>query len=494
MPAGLIMVAAGSGALLLANEQASRILRRPFDGWASAPLLEGLHPDGQPYQPEQWPLYRALHAGEMVNNEEIQLLRGDGSRAWVLMSAGPVRDRGGAVVAGLVEFQEITERRQLEDELRHSQKMEAIGRLAGGVAHDFNNLLTIIGGYGQMLLDSVESKNPIHGDLEAIVEAANRASALTRHLLAFSRRQIIQPKVLDLNRLITRMNRMLRPVIGEDIELRLELNADPGRVKADPGHLEQVIMNLVVNARDAMPTGGALTISTGIDVFGPGAGRAGMTAGTYVLLSISDTGSGIDPEIRDQVFEPFFTTKPKGRGTGLGLSTVYGIVKQSGGEIALESELGVGTTFRIWLPQVERNPRAFRSTPRRIPGRGTETILLVEDEPEVRKLAREMLTRLGYQVFEAADGVEALAIWERHAAAIDLVLTDVIMPGMGGRELADALRKRSPAVRVLFMSGYTEDVIAQHGVTRAGLDLVQKPFTREQLGVRVRQALDGGRD
>ncbi len=391
-----------------------------------------------------------------------------------------------------VYLQDITARKHLEEQFQQSQKLEALGRLAGGVAHDFNNLLTIIGGYGRMALDSIEKKNPFRQDFEAIVEAANRASALTRQLLAFSRRQHVQPKVLDLNRLVNRMNKMLRRLIREDIDLRLALAPDLGRIKADPGQLEQVIMNLAVNARDAMPGGGRLTIETvNLEVRENAADLpADLPCGSYIVLSVSDTGTGMTPEIRSRIFEPFFTTKPKGKGTGLGLSTVYGIVKQSGGGISVETEIGRGTTFRIYVPRTSHPSKQARTEAVRLPRKGTETILLVEDEPEVRKLAREMLMRQGYTVLEACDGPEALETWARHPHSIDLALTDVIMPQMSGFQLAERLIAARPALRVLYMTGYSDDVIAGYGVVKKEAELLRKPFTSEALARKVRQALD----
>jgi PAS domain S-box-containing protein len=394
-----------------------------------------------------------------------------------------------------VYFQDVTARKQLEEQFRQSQKLEALGRLAGGVAHDFNNLLTIIGGYGQMVFDGLEARDPLRKDMEAVVEAANRASALTRQLLAFSRRQMVQPKVLDLNRLVSKVGKMLRRVIGEDIELRLGLAPEAARVKADPGQLEQVLMNLALNARDAMPTGGRLNIATATAALEahPAGVPPDLPAGTYVVLSVTDTGTGMDAEVRSQLFEPFFTTKAKGKGTGLGLATVYGVVKQSGGDILVETELGKGTTFRIYLPRVER---ALRSVPdeagARAPRRGTESILLVEDEVEVRKLACEMLQSQGYRVLEASDGPDALRVWESNRDSIDLLITDVIMPLMSGAQLAEALTAMQPDLKVLYISGYTDEVIARHGVLGAETQLLQKPFSRKALGSKIRKLLDTG--
>ncbi len=430
------------------------------------------HPGGRPQAPE-----------------ELSARRKDGREFFAEMTLNPAHsEEGGPITCAI---RDVTERKHLEEQLRQSQKMEALGRLAGGVAHDFNNLLTIIGGYSQMLLSGVRARDPARRDLESIAEAANRASALTRQLLAFSRRQVVQPKVLDLNRLIARMHRMLRPVIGEDIELRLNLQRNLGRVKADPGQLEQVVMNLVVNARDALPQGGWITIETREIVLTADAAPVALPAGTYVALAVSDSGEGIDAETLPHVFEPFFTTKLRGKGSGLGLSTVYGIVKQSGGEIQVSSEVGQGSTFRIYLP-VFRAPakrREIRAAPVRA-ATGEETILLVEDEAGVRRLAREMLLRQGYTVLEAASGPDALELWSQHGGAIDLLVTDVVMPQMSGRELAERLREARPDLKVLYMSGYTNDVIARHGVLEAEVAFLQKPFAAESLGRKVRTVLD----
>jgi two-component system cell cycle sensor histidine kinase/response regulator CckA len=390
--------------------------------------------------------------------------------------------------------QDITVRKHLEDQFRQAQKLEALGRLAGGVAHDFNNLLTIIGGYGQMLLDSVEPRNPMRKDIEPIVEAASRASALTRQLLAFSRRQMVQPKVLDLNRLVNRMSRILQRVIGEDIRLTLALAPELGRVKADPGQIEQVVMNLAVNARDAMPDGGRLEIATAnLDL--AASAQSGLDGdipeGSYVVLSLADTGTGMTEDVRSHIFEPFFTTKPKGKGTGLGLSTVYGIVKQSGGELSVDTHPGEGTTFRIYLPRLTGPKKASKITGRaRKLAKGSEKVLLVEDEPEVRKLTRSMLRHLGYTVVEAADGPAALKAWRKHGPSIDLLLTDVVMPNMSGRQLAERLASEQPGLKVLYMSGYTDEIIAHQGVIDSDKELLQKPFTRDLLAEKIRKVLE----
>lgn len=387
---------------------------------------------------------------------------------------------------------DITERRQLEDQLRQSQKMEAVGRLAGGVAHDFNNLLTVISGYGDMIMRGLTPEDPLLGCIEEVLKAASRATSLTNQLLAFSRRQVIQPKILDLNILVANMDRMLRRVIGEHIELETVLMPGLGSVKADAGQLEQVIMNLAVNARDAMPEGGKLYIRTGnVDVPHSSRLHADVRPGSYVRLTVADTGQGMDAEIMIHLFEPFYTSKATGKGTGLGLSTVYGIVKQSGGEIVVESEPGSGATFHIYLPRIIGVTDAAHPA-KTVPAAraGTETILLVEDEPGVRQLVRDMLYRLGYTILEAGSGAEALRIFEQHHGVIDLLLTDVIMPQMSGRDLAQRLRSVQPSLKVLYMSGYTDDMLAHHGVLEPNVFLLPKPFAPDELGAKLREVLD----
>jgi PAS domain S-box-containing protein len=388
---------------------------------------------------------------------------------------------------------ELAERKQLEEQLRQSQKMEAVGQLAGGVAHDFNNLLTIITGHTQLLLEHLTPGNGLRGYVTEIQKAGDRAASLTRQLLAFSRQQVLQPQVLDLNSIVANIHKLLRRLIGEDIDLVAVPRNDLGRVKADPGQLEQVIMNLAVNARDAMPQGGKLTIETAnVDLDETYArGHVGVTPGPYVMLAVSDTGIGMDAATRAHMFEPFFTTKEKGKGTGLGLATIYGIVKQSGGNVWVYSELGRGTTFKIYLPRVEEALKPIeRSSARHGVGRGSETVLIVEDEGAVRSLVRGVLEENGYTVLEAGGGEEALVISARHAGRIDLILTDVVMPHMSGRELAERLASLRPEAKVLYMSGYTDDAIVRHGALAVGTAYLQKPFTPSALVCKIREVLD----
>jgi PAS domain S-box-containing protein len=388
---------------------------------------------------------------------------------------------------------ESREKESLLEQFRQSQRMEAVGRLAGGIAHDFNNLLTIIKGYGQLSLMELKEGDPLKATIEEIQKAAQRAAALTRQLLAFSRRQVMEMKVLNLNAILGDLEKMLRRIIGEDIELVTVLAEDVGSVKTDPGQIEQVILNLAVNARDAMPSGGKLLIETAnVDLDQAYARRhVAVKPGPYVMLSVSDTGTGMTREVRERVFEPFFTTKKAGKGTGLGLSTVYGIVKQSEGNIWVYSEPGKGTAFKVYLPRVQE--AASDEVRRKIetePPRGSQTILLVEDEKGVRKLAGQILKRQGYKVLEASNGGEALLICEQHEGPIDLLLTDVVMPGMSGRELADRLAGARRDMKVLFMSGYTANAVAHHGILEEGLEYIQKPFTVYDLAAKVRKVLD----
>jgi PAS domain S-box-containing protein len=387
---------------------------------------------------------------------------------------------------------DITERRQLEQEARQARKMETAGRLAGGVAHDFNNLLTAILGTSEILLQELPAGTSAREDVEEIKRAATRAANLTRQLLAFSRRQVLQPRILDLNQLVHGVETMLHRLIGEHISLVTETDPRAGRVRADPGQIEQVIVNLCVNARDAMPTGGTLRIGTA-NVSFPGATHGPesvMPPGAYTLLSVSDTGTGMDPETLRHLFEPFFTTKEPGKGTGLGLATVYGIVKQSGGFIYADSAPGQGSRFRIYLPAAEGELDAVESpVAGPPPPRGEGTILLVEDEEAVRRLARRVLEGVGYRVLEAANGMEALQLIRRWQGDLDLVITDVIMPGMSGQELSAQLRRERPWLRILYVSGYTDDAILQHGTLLPNTAFLQKPFSPTSLAQGVREVL-----
>jgi two-component system, cell cycle sensor histidine kinase and response regulator CckA len=375
------------------------------------------------------------------------------------------------------------------------QKMEAVGRLASGVAHDFNNLLTIIKGRGELLLRRLDPGDRNWRDVDLICKTSTRAAAVVAQLLAFGRRQILQPRVLDLNAVVTGMLDMLRRLMGEDIEVAFKPALDLARIRADVGQLEQVIVNLAANARDAMPHGGRWTLeTTTVDLDGEQAREhVGVRPGRYVRLAGTDTGVGMDEAVRRRLFEPFFTTKELGRGTGLGLATAYGIIKQSGGAILAESEVGHGTTFEIYLPHVEEEEPVAPPVPAAQPRGGTETVLVVEDEADVRNLTSEILQSLGYRVLEAAQPGAALHVAEQHRGRIDLLLTDVVMPELSGQRLAERLRSTRPDLCVLYMSGYTDDAIVRHGVLTSGTHLLEKPFSAATLAAKVREALDAAR-
>jgi two-component system, cell cycle sensor histidine kinase and response regulator CckA len=428
---------------------------------------------------------------------EVEWKRKDGTFITVRCSGRPVRDETGALSYLEVFAEDITERRVLERQLRMAQKMEAIGRLSGGIAHDFNNLLGVIIGYSQVMKRSLGPSHSSYEHAEEIEKASQRAVSLTRQLLAFSRQQVLEPAILSLNALVSDMEKMLPRLIGEDIELSLHLDPALGQVKADQSQLEQVLMNLAVNARDAMPGNGKLTIRTANVELDAAYTRQhpGSKPGLYVMLAVTDTGIGMDPETQAHIFEPFFTTKERDKGTGLGLATVYGVVKQSGGYIAVDSEPGKGASFSVFLPRVEQTVVATEvSSPQMLSLRGTETILLVEDAEPLRKLAHMFLKDNGYRVLTAADGEDALQVARQHAAPIQLLLTDVVMPGINGRVLAERLGPWQPGMKVLYMSGYTDSFIAGHGVLEPGTHLLHKPFTDEVLIRKVRQVLDGGKE
>ncbi len=423
---------------------------------------------------------------------EYRVRRKDGAYTTVYDQGHFVPDPNGKLTERVVGFvADVTDRKRLEEQYRQAQKMEAVGQLAGGVAHDFNNLLTVINGYSDIILTMLHAHDPARPMVEAVKRSGDRAADLTRQLLAFGRQQVLQPQVLDLNAVVSDTAQMLRRLIGEDVELVTRPGAPLLLVRADPGQVNQVLMNLAVNARDAMPTGGTLTIETRNEVLGAGTAPDGaeVRPGPYVRLSVTDTGTGMSEDVRRHIFEPFFTTKEQGKGTGLGLATVYGIVKQSGGHIELETALGRGTTFRVYLPGLGGTTADQKPGESSAP-KGAEVVLLVEDEPGVRALAELALRKQGYTVLSAASAEEAKALVTGCARPVDLLVTDVVMPGAGGRVLAEWLLATRPSVKVLYMSGYTDDAVVRHGVEAARVNFIQKPFTPNSLARKVREALD----
>jgi two-component system cell cycle sensor histidine kinase/response regulator CckA len=399
----------------------------------------------------------------------------------------------GGAQAQLAVLLDITGRHELEEQLRQAQKMEVVGMLAGGVAHDFSNLLTIISGYGQLILKNLGPDDPNRHSAEQIVKAGERAAALTRQLLAFSRRQVLQPKVLELNKLITGLSSMLQRLIGEDVDLQFALSPDLGRVSADPSQIEQVLMNLVVNGRDAMPKGGVLTVETSNGELDENyANRhVAVKPGPYIQLAVSDTGTGMDAATKARLFEPFFTTKPVGSGTGLGLSTVFGIVKQSGGSVEVYSEPGRGTCVKVYLPRIDQPVPVEAEQRKKQLAPGSETILLAEDDEMVRALVREALHREGYRVIESADPLELRRLASEHRGVIHLLIADVVMPRLGGRDLAEQIRAVRPGMKVLYMSGYTGNALLHSGVLQHDVAFLQKPFTPAALIEKVHEVLEG---
>jgi len=449
-------------------------------------------PDGDK-DPARADLRRALRDGDEWRGE-LHSLRPDGRLVRELGSFSPIRDAQGRITGFVGLLEDVTEKRRSEQalaatqqQLIHSQKMEAVGRLAGGVAHDFNNLLNVIVGYAELLARSLPQGDTRRARIDQILLAAMRAGTLTRRLLAFSRNQVLQPRVIDPNAAVVETEQMLRRLIGEDVELAIQLGEGLGSVRVDPGQLEHVLLNLAVNARDAMPRGGVITLATAAADL---AGTASSPPGRYVVLSVRDTGTGMDEETRARIFEPFFTTKPTGEGTGLGLATVYGIVEQSGGFIRVESEPGRGTTFRVYLPRVDGSPEpAPRPSSQRPRLRGRETVLVVEDQDSLREMIREALQLLGYRVLAAPNGEAALDLARGHGGPLDLLITDIVMPRMGGGELASRLLAQRPGLRVLYMSGHANETVTRHGAFEPRV-LLEKPFSTETLSLRVRDVLD----
>ena len=434
-------------------------------------------------------LDRDTYSDRQYDDVEATWKRKDGRLLQVQLSVRAVRNAASQVDYYETFVRDVTDQRRLQQQLTQSQKMEAIGRLAGGVAHDFNNLLTVITSYSDLVFQDLPPDDPRRDDVDQVRKAADGAAALTRQLLAFSRQQVLEPKVIDLNSVVDNLKKILQRVIGEDVELTTVLTGDLAAVKADVSQIEQILMNLAVNARDAMPTGGKLTIETTNVDYDPERQQRSDGSRKFVMLAVTDTGTGMDEATKAKIFEPFFTTKQPGKGTGLGLATVYGIVTQAGGCIWVYSELGHGTSFKIYLPQVDAVATTAAVARVDLP-RGTETVLLVEDAAGVRAVATQVLQRQGYRVLEASDGEDALHLAARHQGAIDLVLTDVVMPRVGGRELAERLLAVRPDTRVLYMSGYTDDSVVRHGILEGGVAYLQKPFSPEGLARRVREVLD----
>jgi PAS domain S-box-containing protein len=491
-----------TGVITFMNPSGARTLGWTRGELVGQPIQDALlprAPDGAPARFEASAIYSACTDGQAHDLKAQVFVRRDGSSVPVDYVVTPFR-QGDRIAGTVITFRDISERMQadeaqaqLEVQLLQSQKMEAVGRLAGGIAHDFNNLLTVIIGRAQRVVKSVEPEHPRYADIELIQKSAYRASALTRQLLAFSRKQVLQPKVLSLNEVVRDLEAMVRRLIREDIELITALEADLGQVKVDPHQMEQVLVNLVVNAVDAMPHGGRLIIETGnAELTAAYAIRhVGMEPGAFVMLAVSDNGQGMDADTRARIFEPFFTTKEQGKGTGLGLSTVHGVINQSGGHILVYSEPGRGTTFKIYLPRVDGPKRAARRPLATVDvRRGAETLLVVEDEEDVRGLARDVLVESGYTVLVAATAEDAVRICEEHGSPISLLLSDVVMPKVSGPQLAQRLVDLRPELRVLYMSGYTDEAIVHHGVLEPGTAFIEKPFTPEGLCGKVRDVLD----
>ena len=479
------------GTLLYVSPAFETIFGRPCDSVASSPgvWMDAVHPDDR--ERVEQAAYARLRRGEY--DEVYRIVRPDGAVRWIRDRAFHIYDDAGQVHRLVGTAADITEQRQLEEQLQQAQKMEIVGRLAGGVAHDFNNLLTIINGMTDLVIAGLADGDPARSDLAEIRQAGDRAAALTGRLLAVSRRQILKPEIVDLGAIVTGLRDMIQRLIGEDVALVLDASPERAHVRADPGQIEQVVLNLVVNARDAMPDGGTLTIETRtvhLDAV-YASEHPGTRPGPHAMLAVSDTGIGMDEAVRRRIFEPFFTTKPQGKGTGLGLSMVYGIVKQSGGSIWFQSEPGHGSRFTLYLPQVVGPPTTRPAPPPAVTARGHETVLVVEDEPPLRQLAARVLAGAGYTVLQAGSGPEALALIEGHADPVHLVFTDVVMPGMSGRELVTRLSLLRPAMRILYTSGYTEDAILRHGVLDDPRRFLSKPYTPAVLRRRVREALDG---
>jgi two-component system, cell cycle sensor histidine kinase and response regulator CckA len=488
--ADMIAVVSVDGQRLYNSPSYQRVLGYSSEELKSTSSFEQIHPDDRQRVREA---AREARVSGVARSIEYRMQHKDGTWRVLESTANTVRNHKGEIEKLIIVNRDVTDRKALEEQFRQSQKMEAVGRLSGGVAHDFNNLLGVIVGYAEFLQESLAPEDRLRGSVDEILEAGKRAAALTRQLLAFSRQQVLDPKVLDLNGVLSDMDKMLRRLIGEDIDLSTVFGPDLGRLKADQGQLEQVLLNLVVNARDAMPQGGKLRIETRNMVMDEAFVRRypyPVQSGPYVCLTVTDSGTGMDAETKARAFEPFFTTKEKGKGTGLGLSTVYGVVKQSGGYIDISSSPGAGTTVTIYLPRVDEAIQAQATSGAARSFTGKETILLAEDEPSLRALTRTTLELCGYKVLEAENGVDALEVSDRSERGIDLLLTDMVMPVMGGRALAEELTRRRPDIRVVYMSGYTGQAVGSQGPVDPGSIFLLKPFTRELLTSKIREALE----
>jgi len=485
-----LLLIQADGTISESSPSCARVIGYSKEALIGCDAFELIHPDDQ--SAIQHEFYRQLRIPNSTVSAVCRIKHQDGSWRWAEMRrTNMLHDPN--VSALVTNFRDITDQRAAEEQLRQAQKMEAVGRLAGGIAHDFNNLLTVINGYGELATNSLPAGHPSRELLGEMTKAGERAANLTQQLLAYSRKTVLAPKLIDVNAIISDMERLLRRLISEDIEFIARLQPNMGLIHADPGHLEQVIVNLVVNARDAMPGGGTLTIetqqvhldSTQLE------SNPGVRPGEFAMISVNDTGYGMTPEVLAHLFEPFFTTKEVGKGTGLGLAAVHGIVKQSGGHLTVDSAPGAGATFRIYFPLAEtiasttQAEGGIRSAPK-----GTETVMLVEDESAVRSLARHVLRGCGYIVLDAAEGRAALELAERREQPIQLLITDVVMPEIGGREVAERLSAIHPETRVLYMSGYTEDAVMRHGILEEQVNFLQKPFSPLELARKVRQVLD----
>jgi PAS domain S-box-containing protein len=480
-----------AGRIVLANPKAVEMFGYSRDELLGSPI-EILLPEGkrQHHTQQRTDYVEHPRTRPMGIGMELAGRRKDGREFPVEVSLSYIETEEGLFAIAFVN--DISQRKQLEEQLLQARKMDAVGRLAGGVAHDFNNMLTVIEGYNRMILDDLSPIDPLRDWAEEIHRSAERAAALTQQLLAFSRRQIIQPRVMNVNTVVVHTEKMLRRLIGEDVDLNLQLATDTGNIKADPSHIEQAIVNLVVNGRDAMPFGGRMTIETCNVTLDEHYSRShmGVQPGPFVMIAVTDTGQGMDAETKRRIFEPFFTTKAQGKGTGLGLATVYGTVKQVGGDIWVYSEPGKGTTIKMYFPRVPESVRTASDEEALPPvAEQGETILVVEDEKSVRELTVRILRKLGYSVLVAAGGEEAIQISASYSGKISLLLTDVVMPNMSGRQVADHLLAIRPDLKVLYLSGYTDTTVVHHGVLEKGLDFLPKPFSRDVLAKKIREIL-----